>query len=141
MIKNKKAWIRIFEAFLAIIIVMGVLLLFYSQTRETVDVSDYVYSIQMKILNDISMSGDLRGYVVNFDPASSQIKLDKYAKDNLPVDYEFELKVCGINDVCKMSNDNIKKTLEKEVFVEEVIISSTLKDYNPKKVRLFVWGK
>ena len=140
MIKNKKAWLRIFEAFLAIILVMGVLLLFYSQSKETVDTSEYVYSFQMRILDGISMDSSLRGEVVTFNPAS-QNKLDKYALENIPADYDFELKVCGINEVCKMNNTNLKKTLDKEVFVEEKIVSGTLSSYNPKKVRLFVWGK
>jgi hypothetical protein len=36
-------------------------------------------------------------------------------------------------------DEMVRKTKDKDVFVEEIILSSELETYDPKKVRLFVW--
>ena len=47
------------------------------------------------------------------------------------------MKICNIDErPCKP-----ELPLDREVFVEDRIVSATLEDYNPKKVRLFVWEK
>ena len=49
---------------------------------------------------------------------------------------EHEVRICEINEVCGMT-----RFIEKDIYVGERIISSTLNSKNSKKVRLFIWRK
>jgi len=56
-------------------------------------------------------------------------------KKQIPADLNFTARICNIDDICGLDS------YRKEVYAKERIISSTLKEYSPKKIRLFVWEK
>ena len=68
MVGNKRGWIRILEATIAVMLVSGVLVVVYSrQVDRGVAPADYFYSLQRQILADISSRSDLRMAVLNVD--------------------------------------------------------------------------
>ena len=55
----------------------------------------------------------------------------------LPKNLNFATNICGVNDACG-SNE---VPYDKNVYTKEILISSTLEKYEPKKLRFFVWEK
>ena len=137
MVKGKKGWIRILEATIAILIVVGVLLVVYSREVQEEDFGAYMYQLQREILKDISLDDGLRGKVYLDDEEG----LEGYARGKIPTAFDFDIRVCKLvneatGDVvpCKMN-----KYIGKDVYVEETIIAGDFDIYKPWKVRLFVW--
>ena len=130
--KDRKAWIRIVEAFLAILIITGVLLIVIARQPSRVDISQSVYEKQRQILDVVSKNDILREDIIERDDNTNvDVKIGKMA----PSSWGFETKICPMDNIC--SSDNAPS--EKEIYTTEVVISSTLETYSPKKLRFFVW--
>ncbi|OQW98957.1 MAG: hypothetical protein BWK74_03295, partial [Desulfobacteraceae bacterium A6] len=150
---NKGGWIHILEATIAVLIVAGVMMSVYSDqsAREVLNIEDYSYSLQNEILDDIATNTTLRSeamkVVVDLPTDPSYDILDAYVATKIPEDFGHLLRVCnlgGSNDYCKMDPIIFYATRDKDVFVEDVVISAEIGDgteaeYSPKKVRLFFW--
>jgi len=137
---------RILEATIAVLIVSGVLMTIYSRQMEKEGgPTDYFYALQKQILMDISSSSDLRLMVLN----GEEDRLRYFVDRKVPLAFSYFFRVCDFGDLwdfCKIDNVSIVAAIQdKEVFVEEVIVSADLGDggddviYAPKKVRLFIW--
>ena len=151
--RGKRGWIRILEATIAVMIVSGVMISVYSNqsVREDVTIADYSYSLQHEILDDIVTNSSLRLNVlavVNDIPGDADYDiLNSFINDSIPDSFGYLLRVCDLgdsNDFCKMGSGAFIATLDKDVFVEEVVVSAEIGDgtntvYSPKKVRLFFW--
>ena len=147
---------RILEATVAVMIVSGVLIVVYSrQTNGGVDQGDYFYSLQKQILMDISSRSDLRLNVlevdVEDDTDANFVVIDDFIDRKIPNAFNYTIRICDLgdlNDFCKIDDvDIIREIRDRNVFVEEVVISSDIGDgsdegaYRPRKLRLFVWEK
>lgn len=137
---NKRAWIRILEATIAVMIVSGVLVVVYSQQGDNGEgAGDYIYSLQKQVLMDISSRSDLRSYVLREDISN----LESYIDEKIPTAFNYSLKVCDFTDPptpCKLDSDIFIATQGLDVYVEETIVSADFEEgYSPKKVKLFVW--
>ncbi len=150
--KNKKGWMLILEATIAILIVSGVLLAVYSQqTSRRVSLVDYYDSLQGQILEDILLRSDLRLNLLNVVNENSSdgnfSALNDFIDGKIPSGFGYSIRVCVLGDevdFCKMDETTYIATMDKEVYVEEIIVSSELGEgedavYAPKKLRLFVW--
>ena len=144
---------RILEATIAVMIVAGVLVVVYSnQVDRGIDQSDYFFSLQRQILMDVSSRSDLRLAVLmvefenEFD--SNFEKVNDFINSSIPEAFNYSIRICVLGsevDFCKMNDGDYIATRDKDIFVEEVVISSDLGNqrgeeyYAPKKLRLFVW--
>ena len=143
--RNKRGWIRILEATIAVMIVAGVLVVIYAgQVSRGMAPADYFHSLQRQILMDVSSNSDLRLLVLDGDEAG----LDLFVADRVPDAFGHYLRICGLGDItdfCKIDDVGVVAEIrDKDVFVEEIVVSADLGDgsnaeYSPKKVRLFVW--
>lgn len=131
MIKGKKAWLRIVEAFIAVLLIAGFLIFMVSRTK-TDDRSEEIYKIQRALLESIERTDNYRTEIV----AGSKTGAEEFIKDNLPASLDFEVVICDIDKVCGMT-----KHVKTNIYVDEILISSTLEKYQPKKLKLFVWEK
>jgi len=131
--KDRKAWIRIVEAFLAILIITSVLLIVIARQPSRVDISQSVYEKQRQILDVVSKNDVLReDIILRDDNTNVDIKIGEMA----PSSWGFETNICPMDDICSSSTS---VPSEKEIYTTEVVISSTLDTYSPKKLRFFVW--
>ena len=147
MVANKRGWIRILEATIAVLIVAGVLVVVYAEQSDmNAGPADYFYSLQRHVLMDISSSSDLRVLALN----KNETELNLFVGDIVPDAFGYYLRVCelgNVTDYCKIDEVGVvAETRDKDVFVEQIIVSADLGDgsnamYDPKKVRLFVWEK
>jgi hypothetical protein len=139
---NKRGWMRVLEATVAILIISSVLIIIYSEQPKRVDLSEEISNLQKSILNEMASDNNLRSHVLNSEVSPNYDMLLLYIEGKIPSQLNFSLKICDLSEVsCKLDEEVFKTLIDKEVFVEEVIISTDLSTYNPKKVRLFVWSK
>lgn len=149
---NKKGWMRILEATIAVLIVSGTLLVVYSkQIDRTVSPAEYFEDMQGQILADVSTNSSLRLNVLNADNDSSSDSnfstLNNFVAGKISEGFGYSLQICNLSsfyDYCKMDYPTFVATIDKNIFTEEIIVSAELGDgdsatYEPKKVKLYVW--
>ena len=140
--KNKKAWIRIVEAFVAILLIMGVLLIVMDKgyfKRE--DISAEVYKIELSILREIQLDNELREEILNTNPLPVEwddsdfpLEIKNKIISRLPTYLDCEAKICAINETCVLD-----EIFDKEVYAQSVSIIAGLIEYNPRQLKLFCW--
>ncbi len=145
---NKKGWLKIVEASLAILIIIGVILFVLNKTnilRE--DISSRVYDTQLSILREIEHNDDFRQKILSIQNTDLPIKwndfqsegledLQNKIKNRVPDYLICEAKICTPNDFC-----NIDDLQEKNIYSQAIIISATNVIYSPKQLKLFCWVK
>ena len=131
---NKKAWIRIFESFIAVIIIISVLLIIYPKISQTKNPSEYIYEIQKSILTQISINNTLREKILNNQ--ITEQTLQSQIQNQIPPEFNYKIRICQLSEPC-----SLQKKIEKDTYVSERIIISTYNRYNPKKIKLFFWLK
>jgi hypothetical protein len=141
MVKNKRAWVRILEATVAVMLVSAVMVLVYmKQTDDRASVDDYFYTLQKQILDEVASRSDLRLLVLNDNVAA----LDDFISSKMPDGINYTFKLCELASPCVMTFQYVLATVDKQVFVDEIIIAADLGDgtneiYNPTKIKLFFW--
>jgi len=146
VIKNKRGWITVLEATIAVMLISGVLMVVYvRQGGEESQVQDYIFSLQKQVLSDISSRTDLRIFVLE----NNETALNSFVQSKIPPAYSYSVKLCDLGDDydhCLLNETEVRETRDKDLFAEETIISSELdpnnpgdSTYEPRKVRLFVW--
>lgn len=152
--KNKKAWLRIVEAFVGVMIVMGVLLVLMTR-QPSMDQETEILNIERHILEQVSEDQLLRTEVLdthqrkrNVDgiggvggggggslPMWGDLKsISSIVADSFPEEYSFILKTCDVGVVCSLG-----LLPEHEVFSEEILITSNITNYNPAILKVFFW--
>jgi hypothetical protein len=127
MMKNKKGWIRILEAFISVMLIAVFMRVLYSgQVKKS---SDEIQKIQNVILDQVVNNEELRQDIL----LGSEGPVLSFVSERLPKDLNFTVHICPVSDICGMP------FYVKEVFASERIVSSTLEKYEPRKLKLFVW--
>lgn len=139
--KNKKAWLRIVEAFLAVLIITSVLLtVIVNQPRESQ--SEEIHNMQRLILQQIALDDSLRADVLIGEETNIK-NIKDFVNGMKPALWNFEIEICKIEDTCGMTVFP-EEAVGKEIYAEEILISSTPEKYDSdsiKKLKLFVWIK
>ena len=130
---NKKAMLRILEAFIGIMLILSVVLILMYQQRNDFSNQDEIARLQRDILNFISKDDALRGQIL-----SNQLYgTDEKVKLLMPYGYQYYLKLCNYNDICSLGC-----YVKGEVYSYETLIVANLTYYVPeqaKKLKLFMW--
>ena len=129
---NKGGFLRIVEASVSILIIAGVLFFLFNRQGFT---SPPDYSERARnILEEIAKSPTLRESILN-DNSNIQQDLDQFAEERIEENFlSYEIIVCEVDEACGKSSYT-----EGEVYSAERVISSTINDIGPKKIRLFIW--
>jgi len=140
VIKNKKAWVRVIEAFFAIILIMGVLLIIVSKDYSKEEDSKKIYERESFILREVEFNSSLRSAIIgvdslpveweDFDSEGIGLVKDKII-NRTPSYLDCVAKLCEIENLCV-----IEHSFEKNVYASSVGIYSDLTVYSPRKLRL-----
>jgi len=130
---NRKAWLRILEAFLAVAIILSAVLIIMVKQKPKADISEDVYEKQRQVLEVISKNNDLRNNILIED----NTEVNNLIFDIIPRNWNYSTNICNISLICP----NPEQVYETEVYTTEIIITSNLTKYAPKKLRFFVWAK
>jgi len=135
VILNKKAYIRTVEAFIAIIILlMVVFFLIPRESEQEPDVPNIVEGAQNFILNELSYNETSRECIVNNPLCENSIVFTSIVEQNIPFGYDYSIKICDT------TNCVVPTPINKDVYVSDIVIGSTIESQNPKIVRLWLWS-
>ena len=145
---NKKGWIKIVEAFIAILLLIGVSLFLYggSSDKEKKDSSE-IYKIQRTILESIQNNEKIRSEIVNLTEEEIPVKWENFQEKDLEDLKELIISMTPANmicisKICKMNNEICDiDYIEKDVYTHSTIISVDKTEYNPRQVKLFCYKK
>jgi hypothetical protein len=129
---NNKGFIRIVELLIAVTLISGVLIFFYRQTASNSN-NLSLSELSRDILADVSTREDLRQEIVSSRNVNSMTKTVAFINSSLPSYISFELRACDVSSACGQSN------YIGDVFSAERIISASNSDFDPIKLRLFLW--
>ena len=145
--KQKRGWIKVVEAVVAILIILGVILVILNKgSIQKEDISEKVYKAEHLILREIELNESLREEVLN----ATQLPVDWLAFNSTrltgvqnkiiektPNYLECEGRVCWLNQTCVIE-DRYK---DRDVYTKAISITTTLNVYSPRQLKLFCWVK
>lgn len=145
---NRKGWLRIVEASIAILLIASAMLIFANRNSFS-NRTDYLEQSINPILEEIAKNSSLRSEVLGYnltksegDPANNAtlIKLKSFVRNRLSnQNVSIEIKICPTNENCPLESYPLET--KSGVYTEERIITTTpLQNYfNPRKIKVFVW--
>jgi len=136
MFKNKRAWLRILEAFMAVTVILGVVLVVINPkaNNEEFDKQE-ITVLQASLLESIAKDDKLKQDIINNNLAS----VYDYVGRIMPFNYNYSVKRCLYNEIC-----NLDFTLNTEVYADEIPIIATITNYTSDqayKIKIFSWRK
>ena len=147
---NKRGWLKVVESFIAIMLVMAIVLVVISNTdTRKDDASLEFYNTEKSILKEIQLNSTLRSEIINTPegteggetgfPEQTKLKIE----ERTPSQIDCAAKVCSPSDICLLTDDKITELgiKEKDIYVESVIITSTLDKFSPRVLKIFCWRK
>lgn len=143
--KNKKGWIRLVEAFIAIILIGGILSIVIGERSVEKDVSSEVYNKENLILKKIQLNDSLRTSVLNaLVPVSWDDEVNfpgdiKNEINKIPADLNCFAQICALDDTClfpELGEEN-----DVEVYAKSIVIAADDVTYDPRQLKLFCWKK
>jgi hypothetical protein len=95
-------------------------------------------SLRGRILREVANNYTLRNEVINYDTAKSINSTYNFIANRLePFPLSFGLSVCPAEQTCPCTDC----PQNKEIFADEIIISTNLSAYIPKKLVMYSWVK
>jgi hypothetical protein len=146
LLKNRRGWIRIVEAFLSILLVTMVLVLVVNQqtTRQN-DSSPKVYNYEVYILRIIELNDTLRNEIISVsnavlpstsDNATFPVNVTNQINLATPGSLVCAAEICSTGDIC-----NFWLRINRDIYAQRIFITSTLQTYSPRQLKLFCWPK
>jgi hypothetical protein len=144
--KNKRAWIEIVEAFVSVLLIVGVVLILLNKGYlERTDISERVYEAQLSILREIQTNETLRTQISSAPLPLPIIWTDTRFPNDLknkitertPNYLDCVGKICNMSLICTLDEEQ-----NKDIYSQSVAISSTLGGGEIyRKLNLFCWTK
>lgn len=141
---NKKGWVKVVEVFFSIILVMGVILVIVNKNNPSKDISDQVHEMESSMIYDIQLNNTLRGEVLYADVPTNWSGFNSTGLTGVRAkiiekklsSFDCEAKICSVEGPCFQDS-----VIDKDVYVESIIISSDLNVYNPRQLKIFCWQR
>lgn len=139
IIENKKGWIKVLEAFMAIVMLLGFVLLMLGQMNSNTNKTSLTEKNNIKILRGVETNLTLRNAVLLSEvPKTSNetgfpTELKNYVGKNSLSGEECLLSVCAPESNCEMSD------ITKQVYSSEILIFSNSTYYSPRKLKIFCY--
>ncbi len=130
MINSKKGWIKIAEAFIAVMLIATILLTAYYKQPGNVG-NEAILKIEESLLDEIAHNESLRTDILKKDGDN----VESFILGKIPSNLDFEAAICEVNATCSAS------FYTGEVYSKDRIISSNLSSYAPQRLRIFMWEK
>jgi len=140
---KKKGWIKLAEAFIAILIVGGLLVVMISERIELrKDLSNVIEINQNSLLDKVQINNSLRAEVLELNETPKESNeayfppLLKLTLNQINTNFTFcKYKICSADKDCLLND----MPNEKEIYIKTRIISSNQEIYNPRSLNLFCW--
>lgn len=143
--KNKRGWIRIVEAFLAVLLIGAVLVIIINQQNNSqqINPSTGIYNYEVYILRTIELNDSMRDEILTISNPNLPVGWGVFPLDiknkitNLTLSSLYcQAQICLTNDTCQF-----ELKLSKDVYAQSIFITATNNNYNPRQLKLFCWTK
>lgn len=140
-LKNKRGWIRIAEAAMAILLLASTILILITRQAEQNSISEDMYNLQQLILDEAAKNLSVRNAVLNSATSSDLNLVQDFVSERMPLGIDFNISVCNPAGPCNVETP----VMNEEIYVADMLISSTLQQYgNPltgqsKKLKIVSW--
>jgi hypothetical protein len=139
MVKNKKGWIKIVEAFFSIVLLMSVMFLIIQSNNLRTSKEDTSDPAMFEILKVIEANQTFReeiltetNFLIDSGNESFAPFLKQYMQENNPPSLECYLRICSLDMNCLL-----ERISSGEIYSREVLITSTKEIYSPRKLKIF----
>ena len=147
--KDKKGWIKIVEAFLAIMLIAAILLTALNERSNLLgDQSEYelyqdYHESEIAVLKKIQLNDTIRDDILNISEGQLPVSggdvpesMKNEVRFKIPIYLNCTYQICSVGSECKMDTG-----IEDDLFVEHIGIFANRTHYNPRKVNLFCWER
>ncbi|MBS3092214.1 hypothetical protein J4466_02235 [Candidatus Pacearchaeota archaeon] len=143
--RGKRGFLRILEAFIAILIIAGAMTFIYVREIPEKNQREDILNLERIILESITNDDQLRqavldGFGTSETAEGNRTLINSTIAKLVPQGYTFIFKICELNEICGLDQRSNFYT-ENEIYSERSSVSSTREEYDPKKIRLFMWEK
>mgnify|MGYP001580655145 CR=1 FL=1 len=137
---RKKGWIRMGEAFTAIMLITGVLLIIFNKGGSQEEIpSKKIFEQEQGILRYIELNNSLREDILGISLDALPASLENFPEilrnsinSRVPSYLNCDAKICNLGSECPYDSGP-----EEDVYVQKVVISSSLNSYNLRELKLF----
>ena len=132
MINNKKGIVKIVEAAIAIFLLLGFTTFILVSQIQKPNLKESAYQVSHQILREIADNYTLRDDILRKEMGSTNIYVEKRLAE---FPFNFSTAACSPEESCLCSScpGNV------EIYADDIIISTNLSNYSPKKLSLFMW--
>lgn len=148
--KNKRAWIKILESAIAVMLMIGFFSILTTRHVSLSDLSDEVYMLKRAVLKEASQNDLVRQAVLTNDANT----VYDFIRRRLSPSLKFAVRICNPDEKCEIP---IAKNMQSEgininsyypadltepksdIYSDDYLISSSLKGIVSKIIKLFVW--
>jgi len=137
LLGSKHGWIRVVEAFIAIMMIFAALLIMISRQSQQGDYTEEIIKLQSSIISQISQDDILRSEILSNNTDGTE----KYIAGAIPKNINFSVNICPYLDVCP-NMVNYSYILDRDVYSDETLIAANLtyfNETNAKKLKIFFW--
>jgi hypothetical protein len=140
MVKNKRGWIKIVEAFIAIILILGSLLV----TLESAEIGirgslPEIYGVETTILRDLQLDSTTRDLILDSSIPTSWENLDPeitgLIEDKSPNYIECKAEICSPYLEC------ITDYEKSNIYAKDIFIGADYDTYSPRRFKISCWEK
>ncbi len=135
MVNNKRGWLRIVEASISIVLVLGVILVMNIREKETYP-DDPSFMLE-PLLEELAKNVSWRELALNQSLSAAEVAAQKFfiERINNPA-FNLDVRICQANEVCMFSPP---ANLKGDIFSSERIIGANPYNFTPKKIKVFLW--
>ena len=144
---NRKGFIKIVEASIAILVIFAVIIILVS--RDNIKRTEDLSKIIPPMLEEIALNNNLRKKVLSYDilenPENAEAnrviieELEDFVMIRVRAGINYRLRICKTDELCPIGENY---PLNKDgIYAVERIISSDLDrdEFSPWKVKIFLW--
>jgi hypothetical protein len=154
---NKKGWLRIIEATITVLLIISIMF-YVSQRNKPIFQEESLSEKNRDILKEIYQNEYFRTGILKDNGGNSQLKnqINDFIKSRIPSSVEhpgqincqsdacsvvFLFRICSLTDGCEITPE--LNEISGEIYSSEAIISTEISesDFNPKKIKLYLWKK
>ncbi len=142
--KNKRAWIKILEAFLSILLILGVLSLMMTKdvVQKQEEVSRQIKIVENSILQKVQINDSLREEIFGISSIPLESgealfpeSLINVTNSSISSKLNCSMKVCYTEVECNLNFFPSNK----EIYSSSTIIFASKYQYSPRQLSIFCW--
>ena len=136
---NKRGWIKIVEAFIAVMLIAIVLLIVINKGYiGKSDSSSKIYDLQLSVLREIELNNLMREEILlGISPREVDSGEVFELIDSRMSNLDWDAMICDLDSVCAQQD----YVSDKEVYAQSVAIAMTLDSDALRQLKLFCWKK